>query len=122
MLWLHRLAKAPDLADVFNRVFTRELDDITDVPLICLLSADGNSAWRSQASRLCLPFESAYHQQKVFVPKIHGQIDAGTQVLDCSWLELKRSLGNEFPVSLKVVGHRVVDPALSDLVFLVVYR
>ena len=43
------------------------------------------------------------------------KMDAGTQVLDRSWLELKRFLGNKFLVSLKVVGHRMVDPALSDL-------
>ena len=48
-------------------------------------------------------------------------LDAGTQVLDRSWLELKGFLGNKFPVSPKVAGHRMVDPAVSDLVFQVVY-
>ena len=48
-------------------------------------------------------------------------LDAGTQVLDRSWLELKGFLGNKFPVSLKVAGHRMVDPAISDLVFEFVY-
>ena len=38
------------------------------------------------------------------------------------WRELKRFLGNTFPVSVKVDGHRVADPTLSDLVFQFVYR
>ena len=64
--------------------------------------ADGNCAWRSEAFRLGLRFESACHQQKVFVRNIHDHMDAGTQVLDPSWLELKRFLGNKFPVSQSV--------------------
>ena len=64
--------------------------------------ADGNCAWRSEAFRLGLRFEPACHQQKVFVRNIHDHMDAGTQVLDPSWLELKRFLGNKFPVSQSV--------------------
>ena len=62
--------------------------------------------------------EAVCHQQIVFARKIHEQMDAGTQVLDRSWLELKRFLGNTFPVSLKME----VDPALGDPVSQFVYR
>ena len=59
---------------------------------------------------------------QVFVRKVNTSVDAGTQVIDRTWRELKRSLGNTFPVSVKVDGHRVADPTLSDLVFQFVYR
>ena len=49
-------------------------------------------------------------------------MDGGTQVLHPSWLEFEHFLGNKCPVSVKVEGHRVVDPALPDLVFQFVFR
>lgn len=55
-------------------------------------------------------------------------MDAGTQVLDPSWLELKRFLGNKFPVSQSVSKWQATEGliqlyiALSDLVFQFVYR
>jgi hypothetical protein len=84
--------------------------------------ADGNCAWRSEAERLGLRCEPVCHQQKVFVRNIHDGMDAGTQVLDRTWLELRRFLVDKFPVSLKVAGHRRVEPFLADLVFQFVYR
>ena len=59
-----------------------------------VFNVPGTCVWTMMLRYKHVVLELASCHQGVFVRNIHDHMDAGTQVLDRSWLELKHFLGN----------------------------